>query len=324
MPQSRTKSPATRRPAAGQSLRLGIDLGGTKIEIPALGAAPAGERELLRRRTPTPREDYAGTVEAIGALVAAAEKEIGGKGTVGIGIPGSISPATGLIRNGNSTWLNDKPLKQDLEARLGRPVQLANDANCFALSEAADGAAAGAASVFGVILGTGVGGGIVIGGRIVTGANGIAGEWGHSPLPGRSAADGPPRRCWCGRPDCIETFLSGPAFERDYAAAGGVRIRAHEIAQRAEQGDATARAALARYEEQLARALAMVMNLVDPDVIVLGGGVSNIAALPRDVPKLWGPHVFSDRIATRLVTAKHGDSSGVRGAARLWGADGAA
>jgi fructokinase len=316
MPQAQTKS--RRRADAAQSLRLGIDLGGTKIEIVALGDADGGERELLRRRTPTPREDYAGTIEAIGKLVAEAEAELGGTGTVGIGIPGSISPATGLIRNGNSTWLNDKPLKQDLETRLARPVKLANDANCFALSEAADGAGAGADSVFGVILGTGVGGGVVIGGRIVTGANAIAGEWGHIPLPGRSDADGPPRRCWCGRPDCIETFLSGPAFERDYAAAAGATAPADEIARRAERGDATARAALARYEERLARALAMVMNLLDPDIIVLGGGVSNIAALRRDVPKLWGPPVFSDRIATRLETATHGDSSGVRGAARLW------
>ena len=310
---------------ARQAVRLGIDLGGTKIEIVALGRDRGGaERELLRRRVPTPREDYAGTVEAIGALVEAAEAELCAAGTVGIGIPGSISPATGLIRNGNSTWLNDRPLAQDLEARLGRPVRLANDANCFALSEAADGAGAGAESVFGVILGTGVGGGIAIGGRIVTGANAIAGEWGHIPLPGRGAADGPPRRCWCGRTDCIETFLSGPAFEREYAAASGARAQAHEIAARAADGDGIALAALARYEERLARALAMVMNLLDPDVIVLGGGVSNIAALRRDVPKLWGPHVFSDRIATRLAAAAHGDSSGVRGAARLWPGNAAA
>src|SRR6185503_2621570 len=241
MPQAQTKS---RRPAdSAQSLRLGIDLGGTKIEIVALGEKDGAERELLRRRTPTPREDYAGTIEAIGKLVAEAEAELGQSGTVGMGIPGSISPATGLIRNGNSTWLNDKPLQQDLEARLARPVRLSNDANCFALSEAADGAGAGAFSVFGVILGTGVGGGIAIGGQIVTGANAIAGEWGHIPLPGRSAADGPPRRCWCGRPDCIETFLSGPAFERDYAAAAGAKVSADEIARRAERGDATARAA---------------------------------------------------------------------------------
>ncbi len=324
MSQAETNSPAVRRADARQSVRLGIDLGGTKIEIVALGAGRDGERELLRRRMPTPREDYAGTVEAIGRLVAAAEAELGAAGTVGIGIPGSISPATGLIRNGNSTWLNDKPLKQDLEARLKRPVRLANDANCFALSEAADGAGAGALAVFGVILGTGVGGGVVVGGEVVTGANAVAGEWGHIPLPGRTDADGPPRRCWCGRPDCIETFLSGPAFERDYAAAagaaGGATVQADEIARRAEGGDAAARAAFARYEERLARALAMVVNLLDPDIIVLGGGVSNIPALRRDIPRLWAPHIFSDRIATRLVAAVHGDSSGVRGAARLWSA----
>jgi len=313
MPRSEenSRSAADARTAA----RLGIDLGGTKIEIVALGGA---EHELLRRRMPTPRDDYAGTIAVIGALVDAAAAELGGAGTVGIGIPGSISPATGLVRNANSTWLNGKPLQRDLEARLGRPVRLANDANCFALSEAADGAGAGAESVFGVILGTGVGGGLVIGNRIVTGANGIAGEWGHIPLPGRGAGDGPPRRCWCGRLDCIETFLSGPALERDHAAASGTRVRAHEIAARAAAGDAAAAAALARYADRLARALAMVVNLVDPAVIVLGGGVSNIGALRRDVPKLWGQHVFSDCVATRLDAAAHGDSSGVRGAARLW------
>ena len=310
-----TESEIRRAAAARQTVRLGIDLGGTKIEIVALGD---GERELLRRRVPTPREDYAGTVAAIGTLVDAAEAELGSAGTVGIGIPGSVSPASGLIRNANSTWLNGQPLQRDLEARLRRPVRLANDANCFALSEAADGAGAGADSVFGAILGTGVGGGLVIGGRIVTGANTIAGEWGHIPLPARGAADGPPRRCWCGRLDCIETFLSGPAFERDYAAASGEALHAHAIAARAAAGDAAAAAALARHADRLARALAMVINLVDPDVIVLGGGLSNIASLRHDVPRLWGRHVFSDGVATRLAAAVHGDSSGVRGAARLW------
>ena len=316
MPRSKKVSRSAadaRRPA-----RVGIDLGGTKIEIVALGDR---DREVLRRRVPTPRDDYAGTVAAIGALVDAAEAALGGAGTVGIGIPGSISPATGLVRNANSTWLNGKPLQRDLEARLRRPVRIANDANCFALSEAADGAGAGAESVFGVILGTGVGGGLAIGGRIVTGANGTAGEWGHIPLPGRGAADGPPRRCWCGRLDCIESFLSGPALERDHAEASGARIGAHEIAARAVDGDPAAGAALARYADRLARALAMVVNLVDPDVIVLGGGVSNIGALRRDVPTLWERHVFSDRVGTRLAAAAHGDSSGVRGAARLWPAE---
>jgi fructokinase len=308
---------------AKQNFRFGIDLGGTKIEIVALGGrgdGRGGERELLRRRTPTPREDYAGTIAAIARLVTEAEAELGASGTVGIGIPGSISPATGLIRNGNSTWLNDQPLTQDLEQRLARPVRLSNDANCFALSEAADGAGAGAHGVFGVILGTGVGGGVVIGGAIVTGANAIAGEWGHVPLPGRGEKDGPPRRCWCGRADCIETFLSGPAFEREYAAAGGTPAPADEIARRAAAGDALAAATLQRYHERLARALAMVINILDPEVIVLGGGVSNIRSLYEGVPRVWAPHIFSDRIATRLVPAAHGDSSGVRGAARLWSA----
>jgi fructokinase len=315
MPQAQPHPPHGRQ----QGLRLGVDLGGTKIEIVALAAGEGGaERELLRRRVATPREDYAGTIEAIGRLVAGAEAELGGEGTVGIGIPGSISPATGLIRNGNSTWLNDQPLRQHLEARLGRKVRIANDANCFAISEAADGAAAGAQSVFAVILGTGVGGGIVIDGRVVTGANAIAGEWGHVPLPGRGDADGPPRRCWCGRPDCIETFLSGPALEREYAASGGMAASAGEIAHRAAAGEAIAGAALARYQERLARALAMVINILDPEIIVLGGGVSNIAALYAGVPAIWAPHIFSDRIATKLVPAAHGDSSGVRGAARLW------
>jgi fructokinase len=295
--------------------RFGIDLGGTKIEIVAL--AP-DERELLRRRTPTPREDYPGTIAAIAGLVEEAEAALGARGTVGIGIPGSISPKTGLIRNGNSTWLNDQPLAHDLEAQLGREVRLTNDANCFALSEAADGAAEEAASVFGVILGTGVGGGVVIDGRILAGANAIAGEWGHVPLPGRSPADGPERRCWCGRPDCIETFLSGPALERDYAAAGAAPLSASEIAGRAAAGEMRARGVLDAYAERLARSLAMIVNVLDPEVIVLGGGVSNVAALFADVPRRWGPHIFSDAIATRLVPPRHGDSSGVRGAARLW------
>ena len=317
MPPNALKS--RRAPSADgeRAPRLGVDLGGTKIEIVALAGREA-ECELLRRRVPTPREDYAGTVAAIGALVEAAETALGATCTVGVGIPGSVSPSTGLIRNGNSTWLNGKPLQQDLEARLGRPVRLANDANCFALSEAADGAGADADSVFGVILGTGVGGGLVIGGRIVSGANGIAGEWGHIPLPARGAADGPPRHCWCGRDDCIETFLSGPAFEREYAAEFGAPARAHEIAARVARGDTIARAALTRYEERLARALAMVINLLDPAIIVLGGGVSNIPTLCRNVPTLWRKHIFADGVDTRIEVAAHGDSSGVRGAARLW------
>ncbi len=314
-----TEAVPRRAAGARRTIRYGIDLGGTKIEIAALEAGASGaERELLRRRVPTPREDYAGTIAAIGALVDAAEAELGAAGTVGVGIPGSLSPATGMVRNGNSTWLNGRPLGADLERRLGRPVRLANDANCFALSEATDGAAAGADSVFGVILGTGVGGGIVIDGRLVNGASAIAGEWGHIPLPGRTEADGPPRRCWCGRLDCIETYLSGPAFEREHAAASGAPLPAHRIAARAAQGDGIAAASLARYADRLARGLAMVINLLDPEVIVLGGGVSNIGALRATVPALWTAHVFTDRVTTRLEAAAHGDSSGVRGAARLW------
>ena len=268
-------------------LRIGIDLGGTKTEALALDTTG---REAFRRRVPTPRGDYEATLKTIAALV-----EEAGAGTVGVGIPGAVSHATGLVKNANSIWLIGKPLKEDLERVLGRPVRLANDANCFALSEAVDGAGAGAEVVFGVILGTGVGGGIVVRGRLVEGANAIAGEWGHNPLPSPRAEDMPLRACYCGREGCIETYLCGPALERD----GG-------------------EAALALYCERLARALAGVINILDPDVIVLGGGVSNIARLYDEVPRLWGQHVFSDRVATRLVPPKHGDSSGVRGAAWLW------
>jgi fructokinase len=267
--------------------RIGIDLGGTKIEALALDGSG---REVFRRRVPTPRGDYEATLAAIASLVAEA-----GEGTVGVGIPGAISHATGLVKNANSTCLIGKPLKEDLERALGREVRLANDANCFALSEATDGAAAGAEVAFGVILGTGVGGGVVVRGRLVEGANAIAGEWGHNPLPLPRAEDMPLRPCYCGREGCIETYLCGPALERD----GG-------------------EAALDLYCERLARALAGVINLLDPDVIVLGGGVSNITRLYDEVPKLWPRYVFSDRVATRLSPPKHGDSSGVRGAARLW------
>jgi fructokinase len=287
-------------------MRIGVDLGGTKIEVIVL--ADDG-RELLRKRVPTPRGDYAGTVAAIAGLVEAAEQKVGAGGTaysrhaanmgtaipVGVGIPGAESLTTGLIKNANSTWLIGKPLRADLEAALGRPVRLANDANCFALSEATDGAAAGAKVVFGVILGTGVGGGIVVDGKVLAGANAIAGEWGHNPLPG----DEPVRQsCYCGRAGCIETFLSGPALAAD--------------------GGANNEAAMQRYEQRLARALAQVINILDPDVIVLGGGLSNLDRLYDRVSRLWGEHVFSDAVATRLVKNRHGDSSGVRGAAWLW------
>jgi fructokinase len=297
------------------ALRIGVDLGGTKIEVAALDAAG---RPRWRRRVATPRDDFDATVGAIVGLVETLERELGQRGTVGIGTPGAVSPATGVMKNANSTWLNGRRLEEALVAALRRPVRLANDANCLALSEAVDGGAAGAHVVFGVILGTGVGGGVVVNGRVLTGANAIAGEWGHNSLPWPEDDERPGPPCYCGRLGCIETFLAGPALERQYEAATGVGVPAADIARRADDGDAAAEAVLARYEHRLARALASVINVLDPDVIVLAGGVSNIARLAARVPGLWGPFVFSDRVATRLVTARHGDSSGVRGAARLW------
>ena len=299
-------------------VRLGIDLGGTKIEIVAVAADGT---ELARTRVPTPRDDYDGTLAAVAALVAATERElrvVPGAATVGIGTPGSLSRATGLLRGSNSVCLNGRPLRADLEARLARPVRISNDANCFALSEAADGAGAGARVVFGVILGTGVGGGIVVDGRVIDGANAIAGEWGHNPLPWPRDDERPGPPCWCGRTGCIETWLSGPGFAADHARATGQAPDAAQIAAAAGQGDAACAASLARYAERLARALAHVVNIVDPDVIVLGGGLSNIDALYAAVPAQWGRYVFSDRVETRLARHAHGDSSGVRGAARLW------
>ena len=296
-------------------MRIGIDLGGTKIEAIAIAA---DGRELLRRRIDAPRGDYDRTLAAIARLVDDVERETGERGTLGVGMPGTISPATGLVKNANSTWLIGHPLAVDLTRRMGRPIRFANDANCFALSEATDGAAAGASIVFGVIVGTGTGGGVVIDGCIVTGANAIAGEWGHNPLPAPLADELPGPPCYCGRTGCIETFLSGPALARDYRANGGREIDPREIVERASNGEADAAAALARYESRMARALASVINILDPDIIVLGGGLSNINRLYENVPKLWTAHVFSDRVATQLVRARHGDSSGVRGAAWLW------
>ncbi|HEX6162672.1 MAG TPA: ROK family protein [Vicinamibacterales bacterium] len=306
------------------AVRIGIDLGGTKIE--GLALADDG-REIDRRRIAAPRGNYDDTIRAVVDLVSAieaacpAEAAQGPAAKVGIGIPGAVSPATGLIKNANSTWLIGKPLGDDLSRALGRPVRLANDANCFALSEATDGAAAGAAVVFGVIIGTGTGGGLVVNGRLVVGANAIAGEWGHNPLPAPEDDERPGPACYCGRFGCIETFLSGPGLARDYAARGGDEISAADIAARAiapETRDHRAAAVLDRYEHRFARAIASIINVVDPDVIVLGGGLSNITRLYDRVPMLWGPHVFSDRVDTRLVRARHGDSSGVRGAAWLW------
>jgi len=297
-------------------MRIGIDLGGTKIEGIAIADDGA---ERLRRRIAAPRGDYAKTLTAVADLVHDLEREIGEQGTVGVGIPGTISPATGLIKNANSTWLIGRPLAEDLPRLLGRPVRFANDANCFALSEASDGAAAGAHVVFGVIIGTGTGGGVVIDGQVLVGANAIGGEWGHNPLPAPRDREWPGPPCYCGRRGCVEQFLSGPALARDYlTVASGPAATAKEVAARADAGDALAIAVLERYADRMARALASVINVLDPDVIVLGGGLSNIDRLYDRVPQLWGPHVFSDSVATRLVRARHGDSSGVRGAAWLW------
>jgi fructokinase len=299
-------------------MRIGIDLGGTKIE----GIAIDGDgRERLRRRIAAPRGDYRRTLDAVVGLVRDIESAIGGRATVGVGIPGTISPSTGLVRNANSTWLIGEPLADDLPRLLDRPVRFANDANCFALSEASDGAAAGAAVVFGVIVGTGCGGGVVVRGEVIAGANGVAGEWGHNPMPAPRDTESPGPPCYCGRRGCIEQFLSGPALARDYREAGGAAVTAAEVAARASAGETRAVEALSRYAERMARALGSVINLLDPDVIVLGGGLSNIEPLYERVPQLWSPYVFSDRIDTRLVRARHGDSSGVRGAAWLWDAE---
>jgi fructokinase len=299
-------------------VRIGIDLGGTKIEAIALG--DRGD-ERLRRRVATPR-DYDGTLAAIAGLVAFVERETGDPGSVGIGMPGAISPATGLVKNANSTWLNGRRLREDVSSRLDRPVRLTNDANCFALSEAVDGAAARAGVVFGVIVGTGTGGGVVVDRHVLVGPNAVAGEWGHNPLPWPGDDERPGPACYCGKTGCVETFLSGPGLARDFTNATGRRsLSPVEIVAAAQGGDAPAEAALARYEDRLARSLSTVINVLDPDVIVLGGGLSNVSRLYENVPRLWGRYVFSDRVDTRLVPPMHGDSSGVRGAAWLWGPD---
>jgi fructokinase len=302
-------------------MRIGIDLGGTKIEALALDGEGA---ELCRLRVSTPKEGYVAIVDAVAALVRDVESRVGARGSVGVGIPGIASPATGLIKNANTTALIGHPLDKDLEARLGRPVRLANDANCFVLSEASDGAASPAAlgvarpTVFGVIIGTGTGGGVVVGGQLLVGPDAIVGEWGHNPLPWMTPDEYPGAACWCGQRGCIETFLSGPALARSHAARAGGALTAGEIAERAAAGEGAASETLERYVSCLARALASIINVLNPDAIVLGGGVSNIPRLYADVPKLWARYVFSDVVSTRLVRAKHGDSSGVRGAAWLW------
>jgi len=300
------------------TLRIGIDLGGTKIE----GIALDGSREVARLRVPTPRDDYDATLDAIVSLTIELEHRSGGRGTVGVGIPGAISPSTGLVKNANSVWLIGRPLRDDLSVRLAREVRIANDANCFAVSEAADGAAAGAAVVFGVILGTGTGAGIVVRGAPLVGANAIAGEWGHIPLPWADAGDEPQPECYCGKRGCVETYLSGPALAADHERRTGVRHSVPDILARAASSDRAAADTLERYVTRAARSLAAVINVLDPDVIVVGGGLSNIDLLYDQIPRLWGHWVFAagggDEVRTRLVRARHGDSSGVRGAAWLW------
>ena len=332
-------------------MRFGIDVGGTKIEAIAL----EGRREAARIRVDTPRDDYAATLEAIAALVGDLSRRTGARGTIGVGIPGTLSPSTGLVKNANSVWLIGRPLQSDLEARLGREIRIANDANCFAVSEAIDGAAAGARVVFGVIVGTGTGAGVVVRGRVLTGPNGIAGEWGHNPLPWPDSDEIPGPICYCGKRGCIETFLSGPGMTADHERHTGRREPAPAVVAAALAGDAPSLDTLVRYEHRMARALAGVINVLDPDVIVLGGGMSNIERLYENVPRIWAEYVFgaiqsapnstthstpnsttpnsqalgvgslgvgrSEPVRTRLVRARHGDASGVRGAARLWGID---
>ena len=303
--------------SATSGLRLGIDLGGTKIEGTVIDAA---DQVCSQRRVDTPQGDYAATVAAVVDLVQALEQDVAVTGLpVGIGTPGSVDPRSGLLRNANSQCLNGRPLAVDLQSAIGRELRIANDADCLALSEALDGAGAGYASVFGVIMGTGVGGGVVIDGRLLTGCNGVAGEWGHIPLPWARAAEvRSAPRCWCGMDSCLETWLSGPAMTADHMRRGGHELSAHEIVERAEAGERLAGATLKAWLERVARALAMVINLLDPDVIVIGGGLSQIRWLYSEVPKVWAQHVFADQVDTPLCPAQHGAASGVRGAARLW------
>jgi len=295
-------------------MKLGIDLGGTKIEIIALDDTGV---ELLRHRVPTPQGDYSSTLKLITDLVNHAESELGQQGSVGIGTPGSISKVTGLLKNSNSLQLNGKPILQDLELLLKRQIKICNDANCFALSEAKDGAASGAEVVFGVIIGTGTGAGIVVNGQVLTGPNGIAGEWGHNALPWPREDELPGPECYCGKKGCIETFLSGPGMSKLHQHATGDSLSPEEIAVKADAGSEVCELSMQRYEHRLARSLAHVINIVDPHVIVLGGGVSNLERLYINVPKLWSRWIFSDRVDTKLVKHRFGDSSGVRGAAWL-------
>jgi fructokinase len=296
-------------------MRIGIDLGGTKIEGIALNESG---KELVCHRSVSPHDDYQATIDAVVSLVQRIEADTQQKGTVGIGIPGAISPATQEVKNANSTWLIGKPLHLDLQQALQREVRIANDANCFVVSEATDGAGKDAEVVFGVIVGTGTGGGIFIRGRELTGINAIAGEWGHNPLPWPNSDEYPGRECYCGKRGCIETWLSGPGLTIDHQLHGGKGETAKEITALADKGDAVATLTLERYEDRMARALASVINIIDPDIIVLGGGMSNLSRLYTNVSRLWNQYVFSDQVSTRLVPPQHGDSSGVRGAAWLW------
>lgn len=296
-------------------IRIGIDLGGTKIEAIALDAQG---KELFRKRISTPQDDYTATLTSIESLVKEIQTSLNKTASIGIGIPGAISPATGLVKNANSTCLNGEPLLQDLTQLLQQPVRITNDANCFVMSEATDGAAKDTAVVFGVIIGTGTGGGIIVDGKILTGVNAIGGEWGHNPLPWPRDEELPGPECYCGKQGCIETFLSGPGFTRDHLSHGGQGETPAEILAQSENNDALAMASLERYENRMARALASIINVIDPEVIVLGGGMSNIKRLYDSVPRLWGKYVFSDHVDTKLVPPMYGDSSGVRGAAWLW------
>jgi fructokinase len=296
-------------------MRIGVDLGGTKTESVAIDDTGA---ERARLRVPTPSDGYDAIITSIVRLVHDTEACVRQTGTVGIGIPGAVSPATGLVKNANTVALIGHPLDRDLARALNRPVRVANDANCFVLSEASDGAGAGARVVFGVIVGTGTGGGVVVDGKLLTGPHAIAGEWGHNPLPWPRDDERPGPSCYCGKCGCIETFLAGPSLARDHRLHTGETRDADDIARRAEAGDAAALTSMIRYEDRMARGLASIINLLDPDVIVMGGGVSNIARLYREVPSRLGQYVFSDTVSTPIVPARHGDSSGVRGAAWLW------
>lgn len=329
-----------------ETLRLGIDFGGTKTEI--IGLDAHNGKELYRKRIPTARNDYPKTLKSFKGLIDEAETNLGMTGTIGMGIPGSISRDTGTVKNSNSVWMNGKPLKEDLEKMMGREIRMQNDANCFAVSEATDGAAQGADVVFGVIIGTGCGGGVVINGKPIMGINGIGGEWGHNPLPNprtyvpegthvqkfegllneqnpyshithdKDWNETPGPTCFCGRNGCQELWLSGTGFKLDYKRVTGEELSTHDVITNARKGEPKAVAALERYVDRLARALGGVINLLDPDVIVLGGGMSNVAALYEEVPKIWGKYIFSDFVHTKLRSPIHGDSSGVRGAAWLW------